>query len=266
MIWSVFGLAFLAGLRGMWSPCGLSMLTSLNPMAERSRGYRFATSAGWYVAGALVGGAVLGTGCAAGAWLFGLLSPSTATKLCLAAAAALIGFASDARVSRWSLPDHPRQVNERWLSTYRRWIYAGGFGIQIGFGFATYIMTAAVYVTAALAVLTADPAAAVAICLTFAAVRGLSILVAADLTTSRRLIGRAALLDRSGPTALAVVAAAQAVTALVCAWLWSPAAGVGAVVLVGILAITALIRRADLRPARTPSAITSAAAGPSPCG
>ena len=33
--------AAVAALRGMWSPCGLSMLSTLNPVSERARGHRF---------------------------------------------------------------------------------------------------------------------------------------------------------------------------------------------------------------------------------
>ena len=53
-----------------------------------------------------------------------------------------------------------RQVNEVWLDRYRSWVYGAGFGWQIGVGLATYIVTAAVYLTIALAALTGEPATA----------------------------------------------------------------------------------------------------------
>src|SRR5205085_11088620 len=40
-----------------------------------------------------------------------------------------------------------RQVNEDWLGRYRSWLYASGFGWQVGAGVTTYIMTAAVFCT-----------------------------------------------------------------------------------------------------------------------
>ena len=52
---------------------------------------------------------------------------------------------------------HRYSVDERWLVKYRRWIYAGGYGVQIGTGFATYVMTAGVYLLLVLAGLTARP-------------------------------------------------------------------------------------------------------------
>ena len=45
------------------------------------------------------------------------------------------------------------EAYERWLDQYRSWVYGAGFGWQIGVGFATYIMTTAVPITLALAVL-----------------------------------------------------------------------------------------------------------------
>lgn len=247
MILAALLLAAIAGLRGLWSPCGLSVLTSLNPMAERSRGHRFWSSATYYVAGALIGGALLGCACAVGAAAVGLLSAGSTLRLGLAAAAALIGFASDARLFGRSLPIHPRQLNEQWLTSYRRWIYATGFGVQIGLGFATYIMTAAVYVLTALAVFTADPVLAFVICLSFAAVRGISIIVAAGLRTPDRLLRRGAQLERWSGVSIAVAIGAQAVAAVALGYRVRPECGFA--VLLGVVA--ALLWRAVRSRGRT---------------
>ena len=89
----------------------------------------------------------------------------------------LVAMASDCRVGGFRLPIHPRQVNERWLMQYRRWLYASGFGFQIGTGFATYIMTAATYLVVLLAVLTGSPAWAMTAGLAFGLVRGAAVLL-----------------------------------------------------------------------------------------
>lgn len=184
---TALAVAVVAAIRGMWSPCGLSMLTSLNPVSEASRGNRFWLTAIWYVGGALVGGGLLGAGCAVAAFGYGRLHASSAATWAVVLIGALVAVASDTAVFGRSLPDHPRQVDERWLGRYRRWIYAGGYGVQIGAGFATYIMTAAVYLVAALAVLTGSPAQALVVGVVFGAVRGLTILVAAPARTPERL-------------------------------------------------------------------------------
>jgi hypothetical protein len=171
--------------------------------------------------------------------------------------ALLVGFASDARLFGRALPEHPRQVNEYWLTTYRRWIYAGGFGVQIGFGFATYIMTAATYVIAALAVLSADPTIAVLVGLVFGLVRGASILVAIDLTTQERLIRRAAALDRTDVYSLRVLVWAQAIAAIAVATAMQPVAGVVVTVLVGVgLTRSGSSAAIRLRATRSTAAIT----------
>lgn len=203
--------ATVAAVRGMWSPCGLSMLSSLNPVSERARGNRFWVTACWYIGGAAAGGALLGAGCALGAFGYGRIGAPEGLGWALALVGAAFAVASDTRVAGWSLPVHPRQVDERWLDSYRRWIYAAGYGLQIGTGFATYIMSAGVYLTALLAVLTGSPARAFAGGLTFGLVRGLGVLIAAlarDPDRLRTLIGR---IDSwAGTSALAATAACTA--------------------------------------------------------
>jgi hypothetical protein len=168
-------LTVAAAVRGTWSPCGLSMVSAINPLAERSRGNRYWLTAIWFVAGAVLGGAGLGLG---GALLaFGLRPLGTLPALVLASAGCLVALAADLRLAGFHLPLHPRQVNELWLMRYRRWLYAAGFGVQIGVGFATYIMTAATYLVVLLAGLTGSPALALAAGLLFGLVRGMAVLL-----------------------------------------------------------------------------------------
>jgi MFS family permease len=219
-------IAVVAAIRGMWSPCGLSMLSSLNPVSERARGNRYWGTAVWYVLGAVGGGALLGVGCAAGAYGLGRVHPADHWRWLFVLGAALVAVASDAVAVPFALPDHPRQVDERWLVRYRRWIYAAGYGAQIGTGFATYIMTAGVYLTAALAALSGDPVAAFAVGLAFGLARGLGILLTVRARTPaalRALLGRLDALDGS---ALRVACLASAAVGALAAWaLGGPVAG-----------------------------------------
>jgi hypothetical protein len=232
---------FVAAVRGLWSPCGLSMLSSLNPVSERARGHRFPLTAAWYVAGAVLGGAVLGAGCAVGAFALGRLPAGAAWALALPAA--VIALLSDTRLTGRSLPVHPRQVDERWLVTYRRWIYAGGYGVQIGTGFATYIMTAAVYLTAALAMLTGEPLQALGAGIGFGLVRGLGVLLAAPARTPERLRALLARVDGWAGPSMMLACAAEVTVAGVATWTLAgaPAAAAVAALLVG--AVVAAARR-----------------------
>jgi len=244
MLLVTLAVAVVAAIRGMWSPCGLSMLASLNPLSETARGNRFWLTAVWYVAGAVVGGALLGAGCAVAAWGYARLHATTSVTWIAVSVAALIAVASDTAVFGRSLPDHPRQVDERWLVKYRRWIYAGGYGVQIGTGFATYIMTAAVYLVAVLAVLTGSAAQAASVALTFGLVRGLTIVVAAPARTPERL--RAAHRRIAALTAVSLWACVGvcAATSVVAGFVVGGAALAGAVA----LAATLLAVAQSLRP------------------
>ena len=53
-------IALAAAVRSTWSPCGLSMLSQITPVAEAGRHQRFGRTAAWFVAGAVLGGLTLG--------------------------------------------------------------------------------------------------------------------------------------------------------------------------------------------------------------
>ena len=226
-------IAVAAAVRSTWSPCGLSMLSTITPLAERGRGRRFGVTAAWFVAGAMVGGLVLGLGAAVLAVAVDLVGLSTTAALGIAAIAALVTAGSDARVFDRQLPFHSRQVNEDWLGTYRAWVYAGGFGGQIGVGLATYIMTAAVYLTIVLAALTASPLTAVGIGLLFGTVRGLAIFLGARITTPEALLNFHRRFDAlAEPVRRAVIAVQVVVAAAAATAAWGPAGAAGVTLVV----------------------------------
>lgn len=201
--------AVVAGVRGTWSPCGLSMLSTITPLAERGRGHRYGVTAVWFVVGATIGGATLGAASAAGAALVGMAHLSAPAVLAIAAALAAVGAASDLRLFGFSLPLHPRQVDETWLRKYRAWLYGGGFGWQIGTGVATYVMTAATYLLVGLAVLTGRPVVALALCAGFGLVRGSAVLLSARASTPAELGRLHARLEQLAPASRWVAIATQ---------------------------------------------------------
>lgn len=176
-----------AAARGTWSPCGLSMISAINPFSERSRGHRYCMTALWFAAGAVAGGALLGGIGAVGALAVHAAGLPTAVVCALAAACCLMAAAGDTDALPIRLPLIPRQVNERWLAGYRRWFYATGFGAQIGFGLATYVMTAAVYLVPVLGGLSGSPMLALSAGLLFGTVRGLAILLTATVRSPAQL-------------------------------------------------------------------------------
>ncbi|HEY6532008.1 MAG TPA: hypothetical protein VIY72_06875 [Acidimicrobiales bacterium] len=180
--------AAATAVRSTWSPCGLSMLSTVTPLAEAGRGRRWSVTAAWFVVGAVVGGLTLGAGMAGLAALVGVLDLSTSVVLGITAVAALLCAASDLDLFGWHIPFHGRQVNERWLDQYRAWVYGGGFGWQIGVGLGTYITTAGLYLMILLAGLTGSPMLALALGAGFGLVRGLAILAGRHITSTDRLL------------------------------------------------------------------------------
>ena len=227
--------AAVSAVRGIWSPCGLSMLSSITPMTEAGRGNRFGVTAAWFLVGGIVGGLTLGAVAAGAAALVSLADPSDAVRYGVAAVAAVATSAIDLGVAGIELPIFKRQVNDAWLRRYRSWVYGAGFGWQIGTGVATYIMTAGVFLTIALAVLTASPVAALAIGATFGVVRGSAVYLGRSATTPAALNEVHERLDRFSGPSRAAAAGIQVVAATFAAALaWGPIAAIMVVALAGL--------------------------------
>ena len=224
--------ALAAALRSTWSPCGLSMLSTITPVSEQAKGHSYRATAGWFVVGATAGGVTLGALAALGALSVRALGASPSALGLLGVVAASVAAMSDLAIRGVTLPFHRRQVNERWLDHYRPWVYGTGFGWQIGVGLATYITTAAVYLTVVLAALTTSPVAALAVGAIFGLVRGLAVYLTRSITTTAELLSFHRRLVAAARRARALVIATEiGAAAVVAAALWLPA---GALVVVGL--------------------------------
>lgn len=232
--------AVAAGVRGVWSPCGLSMLTSINPLAERGRGHLYAVTAAWFMVGAVSGGLTLGAGAALLAAVIHAMGLSLAVRLSLVAVAAVLSALGDAGAFGVTFPILRRQVNERWLDQFRGWFYGVGFGWQIGVGFATYVMSAAVILTVVLGALSGSPVGALCLGILFGAVRGAGVLLSAGATTQtslRQLLRRLDAIEE--PVRLMVMSLEAAVACvaglMVAGWLGASLGVVG----LGVVAVAA---------------------------
>lgn len=122
------------------------MLTSITPLGERGRGFRWGVTLSFMLLGSTLGGAAVGV-------LLGLLGDATvggaSAEWRLYLLAALLGaaFVIELGVGGLAIPTIRRQVDERWLNAYRGWVYGFGFGVQLGAGVVTIVSTASVYVT-----------------------------------------------------------------------------------------------------------------------
>jgi hypothetical protein len=239
--------AVAAAIRSTWSPCGQSMLSTITPLGEQGRGNRFGVTATWFVLGATLGGLTLGLGAALLAAIVGLLGIPAPTALAAGGVLAVVAAAADAHVFGLSVRYHTRQVNEYWLDDYRPWVYGGGFGWQIGVGFATYVMTSAIVLLVALAALTGEPLVALGLGALFGFVRGLGVLPGARLTTPAKLSAFHTRFDARAELSRRLVIAVQLVVAVVA---MGAVAGivVAAVATVVIAVLFALGTRRTARP------------------
>ncbi|MEI2697256.1 MAG: hypothetical protein V9E94_02520 [Microthrixaceae bacterium] len=244
--------AVAAAARSTWSPCGLSMLSTITPMAERSRGRRWGLTAAWFILGATLGGATLGALAVACASVVGLLDLPARAVLGTAAVLALVTAGMDLGIGT-RMPHHRRQVDELWLDQFRSWVYGIGFGFQIGTGLMTYIMTAAVYLTVMMAALTGSAVTAMALALLFGATRGAAILLGAGLTEPDRLRRFHRRFEALGPAVrLGVIGVQIAVAVVASGAAWGALGAVTAAVF-GVAAV--LVTRGVQAPAANPTAL-----------
>jgi hypothetical protein len=167
--------AAAAGVTGAWSPCGFSMVETLAPHGYAGRLRTTLVACATFALGALAGGAATFGGLA----LLGqALGAGGTAALAVAAAIALLAAIGEARGAR-ILPQVRRQVPESWRRQLPVPLAAAGYGVLLGIGFTTFILTFAVWALAGVSVAVGDPALGLAIGLAFGAGRLLPVIVLA---------------------------------------------------------------------------------------
>ncbi len=184
------------------------MLSSINPLGERSRHQGFWVTVGWYLLGSVMGGMAVGSV----SGLIGSALPSGTWRAIAVIAVSLIGAGWE--IAGRQPPSIHRQVDENWLAKYRGWVYGWGFGFQLGLGVVTIVTTASVYTTIALAMLSGSVVFGAIIGGIFGLARAVAIFLVAragDPSTLRRVLRQ---LQDGLPTARLLVVGAQTAAAL----------------------------------------------------
>lgn len=183
------------------------MLTSISPVGESARNQLWTVTVVAYVIASLVGGALMGglTG-VVGSLLVGQLEVSG--RLLLLGLIALAGLVVDATVGT---PTVHRQVDERWLTSYRGWVYGGGFGLQLGTGVATIVPSSVVLALWSATLLTASPRAGVMAGAAFGLLRAVPLVLAGRLRTVLDLRRAMAAMNRVRPLVRRTIPLLQAV-------------------------------------------------------
>lgn len=163
------------------------MLASISPVGEASRGQRWTVTATAYLVASTIGGALMfglagGLGWAVHRGLTaGGVTFADEVVLGLLLVVGVIALVADTGRSPVRLPSWQRQVDERWLTAYRGWVYGAGFGFQLGAAVFTRIPTAATHLLLAFAAASASPRLGAVTGATFGFVRALPLLTTARL-------------------------------------------------------------------------------------
>ncbi len=170
--------ALLAGLTGTWSPCGFSMIETIGPAGHDGGRATTLSACIAFTLGALVGGVVtFGLLALAG----GLLQGTDHGAAYVAAAAiAVVGAALELRGVP-ILPQLRRQLPEHWRRVMPMPVAAGLYGILLGLGFTTFVLTFGVFALAAIVFAVGEPAIGIAVGLAFGIGRALPIALIAPV-------------------------------------------------------------------------------------
>jgi hypothetical protein len=167
--------ALIAGVAGAWSPCGFSMVDTLAPHGYARRMRVTAVACAAFAVGALAGGVATFGGLALLGYALGIGGGAAAA---VAAAALLVAAAGDG-AGRRIVPQVRRQVPESWRRVLPVPLAAGLYGVLLGLGFTTFILTFAVWALAGASVALGDPSLGLLVGLGFGLGRLLPVVVLA---------------------------------------------------------------------------------------
>jgi hypothetical protein len=143
---SLAAAALVIGMTGTWSPCGFSMVETLGLAGERGRRSTVTAACAAFVPGAVLGGIAT----------FGLLSEvgellhgAGRVAYLVAAGVAVAAAAAEARGLRIA-PQIRRQLPESWRWTMPLPIAALLYGVLLGLGFTTFVLSFGVWALAAI--------------------------------------------------------------------------------------------------------------------
>ena len=188
--------AGIAGIAGAWSPCGFSMIDTIGTALGDARRAAMIVATTTFTIGALAGGAITFGGLS----LLGGLLGHGATELRDSLAGALALAAAFADWRGWKIaPQIRRQVPERW-----RWIMplplaCALYGLLLGLGFTTFVLSFAVWALAGISFAADSAILGVVVGVAFGLGRALPVLwIAPRLGTERgdRCLDRLALEPR----------------------------------------------------------------------
>jgi len=175
--------AMVAGLTGAFSPCGFSMVDTIGSTLGHMRKSVTRLACFTFTIGAMLGGVLTFGGLA----FLGQLAGETSSGLgwALAALIALAAAIADWRGLRIA-PQIRRQVPESWRWRLSLPLVAGVYGVLLGLGFTTFVLSFAVWALAGISVAVGSPVLGIAIGVAFGLGRALPVIwLAPELNNGR---------------------------------------------------------------------------------
>ena len=178
----------LIGATGTWSPCGFSMIDTIGPTGHTGGRPTTLAACATFLPGAIAG-AVFTFG---GISLLGAAIPGQAGWLSytIAGVVAFLAAIAEARGKRIA-PQIRRQLPEHWRRIMPMPAAAALYGILLGLGFTTFVLTFGVWALAGISLALGEPAAGLAIGLGFGVGRAIPIVTIAPF--ANRPFGRKAI-------------------------------------------------------------------------
>lgn len=169
--------ALLIGATGTFSPCGLSVVETIGPRGHTGGRLVTASAIATFVPGAVAGGLVTFYSLA----LAGdLLHGAGRAAYLLAAAIAVLAALLEARGTR-IVPQIRRQLPEHWRRVMAMPLAAALYGVLLGIGFTTFVLSFGVWALAGIALAVGDPQLGLVLGVCFGLGRALPVAVLAPL-------------------------------------------------------------------------------------
>jgi hypothetical protein len=179
---SLAAAALLIGLTGTWSPCGFSMVETIGPVGHEGGRRTTIAACATFLPGAVAGGlATFGTLAVLGALLHGA---GGRVAYLVAAAVALVAAAGEARGAP-IVPQIRRQLPEHWRRVMPMPLASALYGILLGLGFTTFVLTFGVWALAGISLAVGETQVGVLIGAAFGVGRALPIVVLAPAADTR---------------------------------------------------------------------------------
>ena len=166
------------GLTGTWSPCGFSMIETIGPTGHTGGRRTAIAASATFLPGAVAGGMV--TFGALGA-LGGLVHGAGRVAYLLAAAIAVVAAIAEARGTP-IVPQIRRQLPEHWRRVLPMPVAAAMYGVLLGLGFTTFVLSFGVWALAGISFAVGDLDAGLAIGAAFGIGRAIPIAVLAPIS------------------------------------------------------------------------------------